>query len=46
MNLSLARLATLPEGLQVLPGHGGITTIGRERDTNAFLRGLARPVGA
>ncbi|MFH0751697.1 MAG: MBL fold metallo-hydrolase [Chloroflexota bacterium] len=28
---SLARLATLPDGLRVLPGHGAATTIARER---------------
>ena len=28
---SLSRLATLDEGLTVLPGHGGQTTIGREK---------------
>lgn len=46
MHQSLERLATLPESSQVLPGHGGMTTIGRERTGNPFLRGLARPVGA
>ena len=28
---SLSRLATLEDGLTVLPGHGGQTTIGREK---------------
>jgi glyoxylase-like metal-dependent hydrolase (beta-lactamase superfamily II) len=28
---SLTRLATLPDGLRVLPGHGPVTTIARER---------------
>ncbi len=28
---SLARLATLPDGFRVLPGHGAATTVGRER---------------
>ena len=46
MQASLARLATLPAETRVLPGHGGPTTIGREQETNPFLRGLARPVGA
>lgn len=31
MVASLARLATLPDGLRVLPGHGTATTIARER---------------
>ena len=31
MVASLARLATLPGGLRVLPGHGAATTIARER---------------
>lgn len=46
MNRSLERLATLPPDLKVLPGHGGTTTIARERSSNPFLSGLARPVGA
>lgn len=46
MQQSLERLSTLPEVTEVLPGHGGATTIGRERAANPFLRGLARPVGA
>jgi glyoxylase-like metal-dependent hydrolase (beta-lactamase superfamily II) len=31
MVASLTRLATLPDGLRVLPGHGAVTTIARER---------------
>jgi len=31
MVVSLTRLATLPDGLRVLPGHGPATTIARER---------------
>lgn len=46
MQASLERLATLPPALQVLPGHGTVTTIGRELGSNPFLRGLARPIGA
>lgn len=46
MQHSLQRLATLDEGTRVLPGHGVMTTIGRERTSNPFLRGAARPVGA
>jgi len=34
--LSLEKLATLPDDLQVLPGHGPDTTIGRERSSNPF----------
>ncbi len=32
------RLLTLPEETLVVPGHGEETTIGRERETNPFLR--------
>ena len=39
MVASLARLATLPDGLRVLPGHGSATTIARER---AWLEMVAR----
>jgi len=31
-------LAALPDETTVYPGHMGITTIGRERATNPFLR--------
>jgi glyoxylase-like metal-dependent hydrolase (beta-lactamase superfamily II) len=38
---SLARVClTLPDHVQVLPGHGPRTTIGAERATNPFLAGL------
>ena len=43
---SLARVAALEPSLVVHPGHGPATTIGRERDTNPFLNGVARVVGA
>ena len=33
---SLEKLAALPDDLQVLPGHGPDTTIGRERRSNPF----------
>ncbi len=33
---SLLRLAALPDGLPVLPGHGPETTIGAERENNPF----------
>jgi glyoxylase-like metal-dependent hydrolase (beta-lactamase superfamily II) len=32
------RILTLPDGLNVLPGHGGQTTIGRERVRNPYLQ--------
>jgi hydroxyacylglutathione hydrolase len=40
MRDSLARVLMLPDETIVLPGHGGSTTIGRERATNPHLRGL------
>ena len=36
-------LDTLPDETRVLPGHMGTTTLGRERQTNPFLRELAAP---
>ncbi len=35
-------LDTLPDETRVHPGHMGLTTLGRERATNPFLRELAR----
>ncbi len=35
---SLKRLLTLPDETRVYPGHGGPTTIGRERRHNPYLR--------
>ena len=35
-------LERLPDQTRVHPGHMGITTLGRERATNPFLRELAR----
>jgi glyoxylase-like metal-dependent hydrolase (beta-lactamase superfamily II) len=35
-------LGRLPDETRVYPGHMGITTLGRERATNPFLRELAR----
>jgi glyoxylase-like metal-dependent hydrolase (beta-lactamase superfamily II) len=32
------RLMALPDETKVLPGHGGSTTIGRERKSNPFLQ--------
>jgi glyoxylase-like metal-dependent hydrolase (beta-lactamase superfamily II) len=41
MQDSLARaVLTLPDDTVVLPGHGGSTTIGRERGTNPYLQDL------
>lgn len=41
---SLARICLpLPDGTEVLPGHGPSTTIGRERSTNPFLLELSGP---
>lgn len=34
------KLLTLPEESLVFPGHGDITTIGREKELNYFLQGL------
>ena len=34
------KVLPLPDDVVVLPGHGPATTIGRERATNPFLRGL------
>lgn len=39
MAASLARLMKLPDSVQVFPGHGPATTIGRERETNPYLQG-------
>ena len=45
----LASLAAMLDGHEdsavVLPGHGPTTTIGRERASNPFLRGLAPAPG-
>ncbi|HWR53717.1 MAG TPA: MBL fold metallo-hydrolase [Bryobacteraceae bacterium] len=34
------KLLTLPDEAAVIPGHGPVTTIGREREHNYFLQGL------
>ena len=39
---SPALLEALPDDTRVFPGHMGLTTLGRERATNPFLRELAR----
>lgn len=36
---SLALLMTLDDSITILPGHGGSSTIGRERQTNPYCRG-------
>ena len=41
-----AKVLPLDDDILVLPGHGGATTVGRERDTNPFLRGLVDVPGA
>jgi glyoxylase-like metal-dependent hydrolase (beta-lactamase superfamily II) len=40
MRESLRRFLQLDDELQVLPGHGPRTTVGRERASNPFLLGL------
>ncbi|MGZ5296298.1 MAG: MBL fold metallo-hydrolase [Actinomycetota bacterium] len=40
MRRSLRRFLELPDELPVWPGHGPETTVGRERASNPFLRGL------
>jgi glyoxylase-like metal-dependent hydrolase (beta-lactamase superfamily II) len=37
------RILPLDDAIQVLPGHGDTTTIGKERATNPFLQDLLRP---
>ncbi len=37
-------LRTFPAETTVYPGHMGVTTLGRERDTNPFLTELRVPV--
>jgi glyoxylase-like metal-dependent hydrolase (beta-lactamase superfamily II) len=40
MQRSLERFLTLPDDLEVLPGHGPRTTVAQERATNPFLVGI------
>jgi hydroxyacylglutathione hydrolase len=42
MDASLERFAALPPETIVHPGHGPLTTIGEERESNPFLAGRAR----
>jgi len=44
MDESLAKILELDDAIEVHPGHGPSTTIGRERVSNPFLTGLARIV--
>jgi glyoxylase-like metal-dependent hydrolase (beta-lactamase superfamily II) len=41
MESSLRTFLELPDALDVLPGHGPRTTVGRERERNPFLIELA-----
>ena len=34
------QILTLPDDMAILPGHGPMTTVGRERQRNPFLRGI------
>jgi len=40
MQRSLERFLTLPDDLEVLPGHGPRTTVAQERATNPFIVGI------
>jgi glyoxylase-like metal-dependent hydrolase (beta-lactamase superfamily II) len=40
MARSLSRFLELPDPMEVYPGHGPRTTVGRERERNPFLQGL------
>ncbi|MBS7632173.1 MBL fold metallo-hydrolase [Candidatus Bathyarchaeota archaeon] len=40
MQQSLKRIASLPDYLEVYPGHGPTTTIAEEKRTNPFLHGI------
>lgn len=33
------KILTMPDDVKLLPGHGPVTTVGRERTTNPFVRG-------
>ena len=44
MDASLAQFATMPAATHVYPGHGPVTTIGKELATNPFLSGRARTI--
>jgi len=39
------KILPLDDGIAVLPGHGGSTTIGQERRTNPFVVELRRQLG-
>jgi glyoxylase-like metal-dependent hydrolase (beta-lactamase superfamily II) len=40
MARSLSRFLELPDPMEVYPGHGPRTSVGRERERNPFLQGL------
>jgi glyoxylase-like metal-dependent hydrolase (beta-lactamase superfamily II) len=42
---SLERISALGDATAVYPGHGPVTTVGREKVSNPFLNGTARIVG-
>lgn len=46
MQASLRRVSAWPAALVLHPGHGQSTTVGAELQSNPFLSGLARPLGA
>jgi glyoxylase-like metal-dependent hydrolase (beta-lactamase superfamily II) len=39
MNTIRTRLYTLPEDTVVYPGHGPVTTVGREKKSNPYVGG-------
>jgi hydroxyacylglutathione hydrolase len=39
------KILTLPDDTAVLPGHGPMTTVGHERDSNPFVQGLTNAPG-
>jgi hydroxyacylglutathione hydrolase len=46
LDRSLKRIVELPDHTVVHPGHGEITTIGAEKQSNPFINGAVRIVGA
>ena len=39
------KILTLPDDTAVLPGHGPMTTVGQERESNPFVQGLTNAPG-